>query len=117
MGLREEGVIILIHDKIFKDNYSSKVYVFIDLHVEDFRGKPFARISDRVIKLAKLANGSRRGNVLRIPRSGITNEIWFGLRYSDKLSSRYKQVLIKYNFNYYFRKNNLFHSKGKFKKL
>jgi len=102
---------MLIKHKINSEIPASKTYLFIELHLEDWRSKyKHKTIAHRVLKLAKDLKGTRRGNVVRILRSNLTEEVNLKLDYLDKVSSRYKLCLLRNNFNYGFRQYNNFQS-------
>lgn len=92
---------MLIKHKIRKTEPTSVRYLFIELNIEDFRCKN--SILKRVTSIAKKANGAKRANVFRIPRHKLTETLLAELIYLDKVSTRYKQCLLKSNFNYKYR--------------
>ncbi len=106
---------MLIKHKIQRLEPTSKKYLFIELHVEDFRCKN--RISLRVQKIAKLLNGSKKGNIIRIPRINLTTDTLNQLIYLDKVSTKYKQCLLRSKFNYAIRNYDNFTGYRRFVKL
>jgi hypothetical protein len=92
---------MLIKHKVIKSEPTSKKFLFIELNVEDFRGKN--SVYKRVNSIAKECEGAKRANVFRIKRTNITPAHLDKLMYLDRLSTKYKQCLLKHNFNYAYR--------------
>ena len=92
---------MLIKYKVIPSEPTSKKYLFIELNVEDFRGK--RSIFKRITNIAKELNGAKRANVFRILRTNVTQAHLDKLMYLDRLSTKYKQYLLKNKFNYSYR--------------
>lgn len=98
---------MLLKLKIDKLEPTSKKYLFIELHPEDWKSKyKHKSIASRVMRLAKELNGAMRGSVVRIERNNLHDNHMRKLLYLDKLSTRYKQLLLRNKFNYKFRQGN-----------
>lgn len=107
---------MLIKHKISRLEPTSKRYLFIELNVEDFRCRN--SIAKRVLNIASKLDGFRRGNVIRIPRSEITDSILKQLTHLDRISTKYKQCLIRHNFNYAYRNlDGNYHRQGAFRRI